>query len=57
MFTSETGNEYMLLVVNNASKPSKEAYGVARIVQDLCLAFEVPFFIGAGGGGVGDIQR
>ena len=56
--TSEAGNEYLLLVVDKASRflfayplPSKEALGVARLLLDLCLTFGVPSFIRADGGG------
>ena len=56
--TSEAGNEYLLLVVDKASKflfgyplPSKEAHGVARILLDLCLTFGAPSFTMADGGG------
>ena len=57
--TSETGNEYLLLVVDKPSfrfqypspLPSKEAQGIARLLLDLCLTFGVPSFIRAGGEG------
>ena len=56
--TSDAGNEYLLLVVDRASRfpfayplPSKEAHGVARLLLDLCLTFGVPSFIRADGGG------
>ena len=56
--TSEAGNEYLLLVVEEASyfpfaypPPSKEAHGVARLPLDLCLTFGVPSYIRADGRG------
>ena len=56
--TSETGNKYLLLMVDQASRclfayplPSKEAQGIERLLLDLCLAFGVPSFIFAAEGG------
>ena len=56
--TSESGNEYSLVVVDKASRflftyplPSKESQGSARILLDLCLTFVVPSFIRADGRG------
>ena len=50
--TSETDKEYLLLVVDKASRfpfahplPSKEDRGVARLLLDLCLTFIVPSFV------------
>ena len=55
--TSEADNEYVLLVVDNASKfpfayplPSEDAHRVTRPVLDLSLTFGVPSFIRADGG-------
>ena len=55
--TPDAGIEYLLLVVNKASKfpfaypvPSKEAHGVTRILLDLSLTFGVPSFSRADGG-------
>ena len=56
--TSETGSEYLLLIVDKASRfliahllASKEVQQIARILLDLCLTFGAPSFIRADGGG------
>ena len=55
---SNTGNKYLLLVVDKASKfpfayplPVKQAEGVARHLMQLCLTFGVPKAIRCDGGG------
>ena len=54
--TSEAGNEYLLLVVDEASRflfayPLRSnAHGLARLLQNRCLTFWVPSFIRADGG-------
>ena len=54
--TSETSNEYLLLVVDKASRflsayslLSKEAEGIARLLLGLCLTFGVPSFFRSDG--------
>ena len=54
---SISGNKYVLLVVNRASKFSigfpletKQAVGVARVLTELCLTFGVPRVIRCDGG-------
>ena len=60
--TSEAENEYLLLVVDGASRSPirlptlKEAHGVARLLLDTCLTLGVPPFIAADPVG-GDSRR
>ena len=55
---SQSGNRYVLLVVDRASKfafgfplASKRAEGVAKVLVELCLTFGIPQVISCDGGG------